>query len=116
MSKTTSLLAALVALPALAGCYVESGPGASPPPPPPQQTVVAEPAPPPPPPPQPDPPPPPAPGADYQWIAGYQRWNGHGYQWERGHYEHRPHPGAQYQSAHWEQQGRNHVWVDGRWQ
>jgi hypothetical protein len=99
-----------------AGCYVGPASGGPPPPPPPpqQQTEVVE-SPPPPPPPQPDPPPPPAPGPDYEWIGGYQRWNGHGYGWEKGHYEHRPHSGARWQQAHWEQHGRQHVWVEGRW-
>lgn len=100
----------------MAGCTVHEYSGSGPPPPPPpQQTTVVEEEPPPPPPPQQDPPPPPAPGPDYEWVAGYQRWNGHGYGWERGHYEHRPHAGARWQGAHWEQHGRQHVWVEGRW-
>jgi hypothetical protein len=111
-------LAALACASLLLGCYVEPGPGpgpAPPPPPPPQQTEVVE-APPPPPPPESEPAPPPPPGPDYGWVAGYQRWNGHGYAWERGHYEHRPHAGARWNGAHWEERGRAHVWVEGRWE
>lgn len=80
----------------------------------PQQQGYVE-SPPPPPPPQQDEPQPPPPGPDYQWIAGYQRWNGNGYSWERGHYERRPHDGARYEPGHWQPQGSGQVWVDARW-
>jgi hypothetical protein len=59
--------------------------------------------------------PPPAPGADYVWVGGYQRWDGHGYAWVHGRYERRPHPAARWAPAHWENRGRAHVWVEGRW-
>jgi hypothetical protein len=115
--KRTLLVSPLlfaVVLP-LAGCYVGTEPPPPPPPSAPVQTEVVEAPPPPPPPPPGEPAPPPPPGPDYQWIAGYQHWNGHGYGWERGHYERRPHPGARYNEGHWEDRGRGHVWVEGRW-
>ena len=35
---------------------------------------------------------PPHPG--YVWIAGFNRWDGHGYGWQPGHWAQPPHPGA----------------------
>jgi hypothetical protein len=108
------VLAAMLCTSPLVGCYVGPGPGPAPPPPPPQQAEVVE-APPPPPPPESEPAPPPPPGPDYGWVPGYQRWNGHSYYWERGHYDRRPHAGSRWNAAHWEGRGRGQVWVDGRW-
>lgn len=106
-----SIVLGFVCVPLLA-CYVEEA--HRPHPPQGQQQAYVE-NPPPPPPPQQDPPPPPPPAPDYEWIAGYQRWNGNGYSWEGGHYEHRPHEGAHYERGHWQPQGSGQVWVDGRW-
>ncbi len=98
-------LVTLSSLPAM-GCTVYSTPPA-------ETEVVAEPA----------PPPPPAevevvpasPGAEYVWIAGYHRWNGHRYVWVGGHYDRRPQREAHYVRGHWEHRGRVTVWVDGHW-
>jgi hypothetical protein len=98
---------------ALSACYVESGTA-----PPAQvasgEVLVAEPPPPPPAPVEAAPPPPPA--ADTEWVPGYQRWNGHGYQYERGHYEHRPRASARWVAGHWERRGRGSAWVDAHWE
>jgi hypothetical protein len=108
--RVTSLILAGLCWLSAAGCYVEAGP----PPPPPGQEVVVE-SPPPPPPPQPETQPA-SPGVEFEWVAGYHRWDGHRYIWERGRYEHRPHANARYAPAHWEPRGRGHVWIEGRWQ
>jgi hypothetical protein len=94
----------------LAGCYVETQPmpAASEP----NEVVVADPPPPPPPQPEPAPPPPP-PGA--QWVAGYHRWDGHAYVWERGHYEQPPRENSRYVQGHWEERKHGKVWVNGHW-
>jgi hypothetical protein len=89
-----------------AGCYVETGvaadgtayDGEPPPPPPPQAEVM-----------------PPSPGPEYVWVGGYHRWDGRRYVWVGGRYNHRPHPAARWEAAHWEAHGRSHVFVEGRW-
>ncbi len=103
---TLPVLSALL----LCGCYVESGPPAADP------TYVESESPPPPPPPPPPEAVPVSPGPNYVWVAGYHRWNGRSYDWQRGHYEPRPRANAQYVAAHWEKRGRGHAWVDGHWQ
>jgi len=50
------------------------------------------------------------------WVGGYQRWNGHAYLLEKGHYERRPHANAKYVAGHWEERGRGRVWVDAHWE
>ncbi|HEY4105505.1 MAG TPA: hypothetical protein VGM44_16515 [Polyangiaceae bacterium] len=71
-----------------------------------------------------NPPPPPAPVAEAPpaaaqpgtiWVAGYHRWNGRGYVWERGHYERPPRPQSRYVQGHWEARGRGKVWINGHW-
>ena len=47
----------------------------------------------------------------YLWIEGHHNWNGNGYVWQDGYYEH----GYDYQPGRWERRGRGHVWVEGRW-
>ncbi|HTQ04552.1 MAG TPA: hypothetical protein VMI54_11880 [Polyangiaceae bacterium] len=101
---------AIALLPLAVGCYVESGP--MPPPSDPNEVVVENPPPPPPPPPEPQPPPP-QPGQ--VWVAGYHRWDGHQYVYERGHYERQPHPNARYVPGHWEGRAHGKVWVNGHW-
>jgi hypothetical protein len=102
-------------------------PPPAPPPPPPPQVVEAPPPPAPPasevvvevPPPAPvvvvEAPPPPSPGVEFVWAPGYHRWWGGRYVWIRGHYEHRPRPGARYYGGHWERRPRGHVWVEAHW-
>jgi hypothetical protein len=121
MSKTR--LHCILAFCAASGCYVESGPPPAQPAPAavyqpaaaaaPVAVVEAPPAPPPAPPAEPVPP---SPGPDHYWVAGYHRWNGREYVWEKGHYERRPRPNAKYVGGHWEQRGRGRAWVDGHWE
>jgi WXXGXW repeat (2 copies) len=104
-TRLTLLLSALT----LAGCYVSTEPVApasqgevvvtNPPPPPPLPPEVA--------------PPPPAPGA--VWVAGAHRWDGHGYVYEKGHYENPPRPNTRYQAGHWERRSNGKAWVNGHW-
>jgi hypothetical protein len=101
-----------------AGCYVETGPAEPDPayaPAPAAEPVVYE-APPAPPPAPVAEPIPASPGPEYYYVQGYQRWDGHRYQWTRGHYERRPRANARYVAAHWEPRGRGRVWVEGHWQ
>ena len=99
----------LIASVTLAGCYVSTEPVA---PAAQGEVVVADPPPPPPLPPE-VVPPPPQPGA--VWVAGAHRWDGHGYVYERGHYDRPPRPNAHYQQGHWEQRGNGKAWVNGHW-
>jgi hypothetical protein len=71
-----------------------------------------------------DPPPPPPPVVEYVpppptvgvvWVAGYHRWNGHGYVWQRGRYDRPPHPRARYIPGHWQMRGRGRLWINGHW-
>lgn len=101
---------ALAVLPLVVGCYVEAEPVSAPSDP--NEVVVANPPPPPPPPPEPAPPPP-QPGQ--VWVAGYHRWDGRQYVYERGHYERPPRSNSRYVPGHWEARGRGKVWVNGHW-
>jgi hypothetical protein len=86
----------------------------APPPPPPQEIIVEA----PPPPPRvvfERRPPPPVGWNDGEWIAGYQRWDGAHYVWEKGRWDHRPRPEARWQAAHWEGRAHGKVWVEGGW-
>jgi WXXGXW repeat (2 copies) len=95
-----------------AGCYVSTQPMPVETAPAPGEVVVTDP-PPPPPPLVESPPPPPQPGMT--WVAGYHRWDGHNYVWERGHYDRPPRADARYVAGHWEGRGRGKVWVNGHW-
>ena len=108
MRRRFSVVLAAVTL--LAGCYVETQPmpaDAS------GEVVVENPPAPPPPPPEPAPPPPPTPA--HVWVAGYHRWDGRAYVWERGHYVQPPRQNARYVPAHWEARAHGKVWVNGHW-
>ncbi len=117
MRKSHLLLVAVVAMTSgsALGCYVSSDPPppAAPPPPEPEAVVESPPA---PPPPQAEPAPPPPPAPDQEWVVGYYGWNGHAYDWRRGHYERRPHAGARWNAGHWESRGRGKVWIEARWE
>ena len=102
---TLPLLSALL----VSGCYVEPGP------PPAADPTYVE-APPPAPPPPPPEAAPPAPSPDSVWVPAAHRWNGRGYEVQRGHYERKPNPNAQYVAGHWEKRDRGHTWVEGHWQ
>ncbi len=129
MTMKLSLIVSLLGAAAVAGCYVEPAQPAPIAPPPPTGQFVETPAPPtpesnevvveqppPPPPPVVEPPPPAPPSPDQEWVVGSYRWDGHRYDWNRGHFERRPRPQARYVAGHWAARGRGHVWVDGRWE
>jgi hypothetical protein len=56
-----------------------------------------------------------APGPGYEWIAGYHRYDGHGYVWVPGHYEHAPRPHAHWVAGHWAHRNGGYVWIEGHW-
>jgi hypothetical protein len=119
MNPNVRLIASLISLAALGGCYVQSGPlppssapasyasydgeyedteEAPPAPPPPPVEVI-----------------PPAPSPAHVWIEGHFGWRAHAYTWERGRYEQRPRDRANWVPAHWERRGHRRVWVNGHW-
>ncbi len=49
------------------------------------------------------------------WQPGFHRWDGHGYVWVPGHYEHPPYRGAHWVEGHWVNHGGGWVWHDGHW-
>jgi hypothetical protein len=59
---------------------------------------------------------PPPQGNDQVWIEKQRRWDGQGYVIEHGHYERRPHRGAQYVRGHWEMRRSHRVWVESHWE
>ncbi|MBS1851802.1 MAG: YXWGXW repeat-containing protein [Acidobacteria bacterium] len=68
------------------------------------------------------PPPPPlgerhmmAPGPDFIWIGGYQRWTGAGYRWVPGHWERRPDRHRRWVAGHWAHNRHGWYWVEGYW-
>jgi hypothetical protein len=56
-----------------------------------------------------------APGPDWAWHPGYHRWDGHGYVWVAGHYEHPPYAHAHWVEGHWANHGGGWVWHEGHW-
>jgi len=57
----------------------------------------------------------PAEHPDWEWHAGYHRWDGNQYVWVPGRYEHPPHPHAHWVDGHWDHRGGGYVWVEGHW-
>jgi hypothetical protein len=107
--RRTSLFWIAPACVLVAGCYVRAEPAA---PVAQGEVVVAEAPPAPPPVAEPVPPPP---EAGVVWVAGFHRWDGHRYVWERGHYMRPPHRNARFVPGHWEARGRGKVWINGHW-
>jgi hypothetical protein len=57
-----------------------------------------------------------SPGPDYVWIGGSWVWGPAGrWNWEHGHWDRPPHPGAVWAPHHYEYRGGKHVFVRGRW-
>jgi hypothetical protein len=56
-----------------------------------------------------------APSPQHVWIGGYHRWDGHGYVWEKGHWEVPPHPHAVWVAPKWTHRNDGYVFVEGRW-
>jgi len=58
---------------------------------------------------------PPPPHEGLVWQPGYHRWDGHGYVWVPGHYEHPPYAHAHWVEGHWVNHGGGWVWHEGHW-
>jgi hypothetical protein len=58
---------------------------------------------------------PPAPGRGYVWTPGYYRWDGRGYNWDRGAWVRPPRAHARWIAPHWRRHGHRWVFVEGRW-
>jgi hypothetical protein len=56
-----------------------------------------------------------APGPDWAWHPGYHRWDGHGYVWVPGRYEHPPFAHAHWVEGHWGPGRGGYVWHEGHW-
>jgi hypothetical protein len=56
-----------------------------------------------------------APGRDYVWVSGYQRWDGRGYVWEPGRWERPPRAHARWEAHHWVKRDGGWVLVEGHW-
>jgi hypothetical protein len=57
----------------------------------------------------------PAPGPNFEWIAGYHRWDGAHYVWVPGRWDRRPHPGAHWVAHRWVHRNGGYVLVEGHW-
>ncbi len=55
------------------------------------------------------------PSAKHVWIAGYHRWDGHAYVWEKGRWEVPPREHAVWVAPRWEHRHDGYVFVEGRW-
>jgi hypothetical protein len=56
-----------------------------------------------------------APGTEYVWMPGYQRWNGRTYQWVPGRWGRTPHGRSQFTPAGWRRDARGWYFVEGSW-
>jgi len=55
------------------------------------------------------------PGANYVWVGGYHRWDGHAYVWEPGTWQIPPREHAVWVAPRWEHRGGGYVFVQGYW-
>ena len=56
-----------------------------------------------------------APDKDSVWIAGYHRWDGNRYVWEKGRWEHPPRAHARWIAPRWEHRRDGYVFIEGHW-
>jgi hypothetical protein len=49
------------------------------------------------------------------WQPGHWRWNGREYVWVEGRYAARPRPQAVWMAPRWDRRGSGWVYVEGRW-
>ena len=56
-----------------------------------------------------------APSRDHVWIAGYHRWDGNHYVWEKGRWEVPPRPHARWVAPRWTHRRDGYVFSEGRW-
>lgn len=57
----------------------------------------------------------PEPRSGYVWVPGYYRHNGREYVWVEGRWERTPRQGARYIPGRWDRDDRGYFWVEGRW-
>jgi len=55
------------------------------------------------------------PGPGFMWIAGYHRWDGHGYVWVPGRWDRPPREHAVWVAPRWEHRHGGYVLVEGHW-
>jgi hypothetical protein len=55
------------------------------------------------------------PSPQHVWIAGYHRWDGKAYVWEKGRWEVPPHPGAVWVAPRWTHRSDGYVFAEGHW-
>jgi hypothetical protein len=56
-----------------------------------------------------------APGPGYVWVPGYYRHDGRDYLWVAGRWDRPPRARARWVPAHWERDRRGWYFVDGHW-
>ncbi len=54
-----------------------------------------------------------APGPGYVWVPGHHRWEGHHYEWVRGHWERTRY--HRWVEGHWAHNRHGWYWVEGHW-
>jgi hypothetical protein len=57
----------------------------------------------------------PRPDKEHVWVNGYQRWDGHGYAWEKGRWEKPPHAHASWVAPKYTHHGNGYVFTEGHW-
>jgi WXXGXW repeat (2 copies) len=55
------------------------------------------------------------PSPRHVWIAGYHRWDGKAYVWEKGRWDVPPREHAIWVAPRWEHRRDGYVFVEGRW-
>jgi hypothetical protein len=55
------------------------------------------------------------PSPRHVWIAGYHRWDGKAYVWEKGRWEVAPREHAVWLAPRWEHRREGYVFVEGSW-
>jgi hypothetical protein len=58
---------------------------------------------------------PPPPGQGHVWIDGYWDWNGHKYDWQRGHWAVPPHGRAVWVAPRYEKHEQGYRYMPGQW-
>jgi hypothetical protein len=53
------------------------------------------------------------PSREHVWIAGYHRWDGNHYVWERGRWERPPRPHAKWVAPRWNHRKDGYVFSEG---
>jgi len=51
----------------------------------------------------------------YYWVPGHYIHNGRQYVWVSGRYERPPREGVQWEAGRWDRRGNGYVWIEGRW-